>query len=347
MKNIWQKLKPPIIALAPMAGITDSAFRQVCKSFGADLVYTEMVSADGIVYGSEKTFDLMRFDKKERPIILQLFGKHPQNFAKAMEIIQKHPNASCLMPHAFDINMGCPARKVVSSGHGIALMKDVKLASEIVKALKESTRLPVSVKTRLGFEKKDEILLFGPRMEAAGADAICVHARMYKQGFSGPIDFGVMKKLKSKIKIPLIVSGGVYSAEDAKRTLELTGADGIMIGQGALGKPWIFKKIKDEIRQLGQVNKKGAKETRNKKQETKDTNYTNNTNKNDDVGWAQIKKTALKHAGLAYKTKGDHGIIEMRKHLAWYVRGQDKARELRRKLVRVETVEDIRKILKK
>ncbi len=332
-KNIWKNLKKPIIALAPMAGITDSAFRQICKSFGADLVYTEMVSADGLCYGSKKTLDLMKFSKCQKPIILQLFGKKPENFAKAI--------ADCRLQIAeydgIDINMGCPARKVVSSGHGIALMKDVQLAGEIVGALKESTRLPISVKTRLGIERKDEILTFGPKMEAAGAEALCVHARMYKQGFSGPIDFEVMKKLKSKIKIPLIVSGGVYSAEDAKRTLEKTGADGIMIGQGALGRPWIFEEIRKK--------KEERKGTPAYAKASADKNDTNNTNEGGEMTWSQIKKTALEHAGLAYKTKGDHGIIEMRKHLAWYVKGQPNASELRRKLVRVESLDDIKKIL--
>lgn len=316
MSNFWKKLKSPIIALAPMAGITDSAFRQICKSFGADLVYTEMVSADGLVYGSKKTLELTKFDKKEKPIILQLFGKHPKNFAKAVDIIQKNPHASSLMPDAYDINMGCPARKVVGSGHGIALMQNPKLAGEIVRALKNSTDRAISVKTRLGFKNKNEILTFGPKLEQVGADAICVHARTYTQGFSGPVDLDIIKKLKGKIKIPLIVSGGVYCPEDAKITLDMTGARGIMIAQGAWGRPWIFKQIKDYLK----------------------------TGKYENPSWPQIKKTALKHARLAYKCKGDHGIIEMRKHLAWYVKSQPDARELRKKLVRVTTIEEIKKV---
>jgi len=313
-----------------MAGITDSAFRQVCISFGADLVYTEMVSADGLVYGSSKTLDLAKCDKKERPIILQLFGKKPESFVGAISDFRFQISDY----DGIDINMGCPSRKVVNSGHGVALMRDVKLASEIVRKLKESlvagqtfAQLPVSVKTRLGYKNKNEILKFGPAMEKAGADALCVHGRTYKQGFSGPIDFEILKKLKSKIKIPLIVSGGVYSPEDAKKVLEATGADGIMVGRGSYGRPWIFKEIKEE----GIRGHKRAGKARGQEGE---------------VTWAQIKKIALKHVALAYKSKGGHGIIEMRKHLAWYVRGRDGASELRRRLVRVETVEDIRNILK-
>lgn len=322
-KNIWEKLKRPIIALAPMAGITDSAFRQICKSFGVDLVYTEMVSADGLAYKSLKTLELARFDKREKPIILQLFGKHPKNFAKAVDVIQKAHRVSSIMPDACDINMGCPARKVVNSGHGIMLMKNARLASEIVSNLKKATKLPISVKTRLGINDKREILTFGPKMERAGADALCVHARTYKQGFSGPVDLEIIKKLKSKIKIPIIVNGGIYSPKDAMRTLETAGADGIMIAQGALGQPWIFREIK--------------------KMMTKNV-PTGKLESETGPSWDEIKKIALKHAKLAYKLKGCRGILEMRKHLAWYVKGRPNAAELRQRLVRVESVEDVEKI---
>ncbi|MBU4332266.1 tRNA-dihydrouridine synthase family protein [Patescibacteria group bacterium] len=337
--NLWKQFNRPIIVLAPMAGITDSAFRQICKSFGADLVYTEMVSADGLAYGSKKTLELMKFNKKERPIILQLFGKNPENFKKAIEIIRRlnsnisnksnDSNDFNFVPDGIDVNMGCPSRKVVSSGHGVALMQEPKLAGEIVQTLKKATNLPISVKTRLGFKNKNEILSFGPKMEKAGADAICVHARTYKQGFSGPTDLEIIKKLKAKIKIPLIVSGGIYEPEDAKKVLNKTKADGIMIARGALGRPWIFKEISYELREY-------------RCQFCEYANIEKNTLSFD---WARIKKTALKHAALAYKSKGDYGIIEMRKHLAWYVKGQPNANELRRKLVRVETVEEIEKIL--
>jgi len=309
-----------------MAGITDSAFRQVCISFGADLVYTEMVSVDGVVYSSDKTFDLMKFDKNERPIILQLFGKKPESFVEAI----RNKKLEIRNFDGVDINMGCPSKKVVNSGHGVALMKNVKLASEIVRKLKKSleggqalARLPVSVKTRLGYKNKNAILTFGPAMEKAGADALCVHGRTYKQGFSGPIDMEILKKLKSKIKIPLIVSGGVYSPEDALKVLEATGADGIMVGRGAFGRPWIFREIKEYLsRPEGDIRECRLQ----------------------GLEWDGIKKIALRHAKLAYKSKGDHGIIEMRKHLAWYVRGQKDAKELRRQLVRVESLDDIKKI---
>ena len=325
--NFWEKIKKansPILALAPMAGITDSAFRQICKSFGADLVYTEMVSADGLAYGSKKTFELMKFNKKEKPIILQLFGKKPENFSKAISNKQSAVNNF----DGIDVNMGCPSKKVVNSGHGVALMEEPKLACEIVRSLKKATKLPVSVKTRLGFKNKNEILSFGPKMEKAGADALCVHARTYKQGFSGPIDLEIIKKLKSKLKIPLIVSGGIYEPEDAKKVLNKTKANGIMIARGALGRPWIFKEISYELREY-------------RCQFCEYANIEKNTLSFD---WARIKKTALKHAALAYKSKGDYGIIEMRKHLAWYVKNQPNAKELRRKLVRVETVEEIENI---
>ncbi len=347
-KGIWHKLNQlrlnggqAILALAPMAGITDSPFRQVCKSFGADVVYTEMVSADGLAYKSKKTLEFLEFDKSERPVVLQLFGKNPENFKKA--IVNCKLSASWRVANfdGIDINMGCPARKVVSSGHGVALMNNAKLAGEIVRAIKESTQLPVSVKARLGFKNKNEILSFGPKMEEAGADALCVHARTYSQGFSGPIDIEIIKKLKTKLKIPLIVNGGIYEAEDVKKILNKTKADGVMIARGALGKPWIFKEIAYKLREY---RCQSCEYTNNNWNQIKP--FGSSLKVSASPSWALLRKTALKHAALAYKFKGDYGIIEMRKHLAWYVRGLPNASELRQKLVRVETVEEIKEILK-
>jgi len=310
--KIFKKNKP-ILALAPMAGITDSSFRLLSKKYGADLVYTEMVSADGLVYG-KKSWELAKFRKKERPIVVQIFGKKPEIMAKAAALI-----VDKLKPEVIDINMGCPAKKVVKSEHGAFMLKKQDLACEIVRQVKKAVgkRALVSVKTRLGWEKKTDILTFGPKLEKADIDFLCLHGRTYKQGFSGLVDYEMMKKLKAKMKVPLIVNGGVKTPEDAKKVLQLTKADGLAIGMGTYGYPWIFKDIKSYLK----------------------------TGKFKELTWSDKKKLILEHAKLAYQEKGKHGIIELRKHLCWYVRGQKNAAELRQKLVRVETIGDIKEIL--
>ncbi|MFA5358798.1 MAG: tRNA-dihydrouridine synthase [Patescibacteria group bacterium] len=327
MVNIFRK--KPILALAPMAGITDSAFRQLCRGLGADLVYSEMISAEGIIYGKpqdyydwekkkwgklSKTERLAIYESKEKPIILQLFGKNPENMAIAAAILVKK-----FKPTGIDINMGCPAKKVVKSGHGVALMKDPALACEIVKKVKAAVgkKVLVSVKTRLGFTSKNEILKFAPKIEKAGADFICLHGRTYKQGFSGAVDYDLIKKVKKKISIPLIANGGVKTPQQAIDVLRLTRADGLAIGMATWGQPWIFQEIKKYF--SGKIVGR--------------------------FSWAQVKKVILRHAELVYKEKGSYGIIELRKHLCWYVRGQKNAAELRRKLVRVKTVGQIKNVL--
>ncbi|TSC91848.1 MAG: nifR3 family TIM-barrel protein [Candidatus Berkelbacteria bacterium Licking1014_96] len=301
MDNFWRKFKKPIIALAPMAGISDSAFRQICKKEGADLVYSEMISSYGIIHNDKKTLSLCRFKQIERPIIIQIFGRDPRIMAEAAAVVENK-----FKPEGIDINFGCPARRVVKSGHGAALMDEPELAESIVRHIVKRIKIPLSVKTRLGARKKTEIFDFSRRMESVGAKAIAIHGRTLSQGFKGEADWGPIYKTAGIVKIPVLGNGDIKSNQEIKSRLK--NLAGVLIGRGALGNPFIFGRQKEVSRK-------------------------------------KIKETMLKHARLAEKEKGDRGLIEMRKHLGWYVKGWPKAKSLRQRLVRVETIEEIKKIL--
>jgi tRNA-dihydrouridine synthase B len=310
MKNFWTKLKKPIIALAPMAGINDIAFRQLCKKYGADVVYSEMVSVDGLVYGSVKTFELMKFNKKEKPYVVQLFGNKPEFFAQAAKEVEK------LGADGVDINFGCPAPKIYKIMGGVRLMRDLDLCYEIVKATCSAVKIPVSIKIRTGIGKTTALDLVN-KIKDLPISAIMVHGRSFEQAFRGEADLEAIKSIKKAFSGVVLGNGGIYTPEQAKAMLEQTGADGIGLAQGVLGKPWLFKQVKAYLK----------------------------SGKYKEYNFAQIKKVALEHAVLNYKLKGKTGILEMRKHLAWYFKGFPNASELRKKLVQVETIGDIKKIL--
>jgi nifR3 family TIM-barrel protein len=300
-----------------MAGITDSAFRQICKDFGADLVYSEMISVDGSHYKSEKTMDLMKFSKKEKPIVIQLFGCQPELFSEAAKIAEK------LGADGVDINFGCPAPKIYKSGGGVKLMRDLDLCYEIVKATCEAVKIPVSIKVRssinlINSKNKVTALDLIEKIKDLPVAAVMIHGRSYEKGFSGPVDFEMIKKVKENFSGLVLGNGGIVSPEKAKEMVEQAGVDGIGLAQGVLGKPWLFEQVKDFL----------------KKGKYKEYNF------------SQIKKVALRHAALNYKLKGSQGILEMRKHLAWYCRGFEGASALRQKLVQVESLSEIKKILK-
>jgi nifR3 family TIM-barrel protein len=326
---MWQKLKKkgkPIYALAPLAGITDSAFRQICKEYGADVVYSEMASATALFFNQNNlinnpTLELLEFDKKERPFVVQLFGSNPKHFAVATKIISdkklisKLPITNYQLPNGLDINFGCPVPKVAKQKAGAELFKDLKLSKEVIKSVIENTDLPVSIKTRTKVGEVD-VLRFLDYMKDLDIKAIMIHGRTFAQGFSGPVDYGIIKKARDYFGGIILANGGVYNKQEADELLEKTGADGIGIGQGALGKPWIFEEIKNQSRVLG---------TKVKSNE-------------------EIFKIALRHAELAFELKGEQGVIEMRKHLCWYVQGMDGARKLREKLVKVNSINEIKLI---
>ncbi|MBA3047136.1 tRNA-dihydrouridine synthase [Patescibacteria group bacterium] len=336
--NFWEKLKKSnklIYALAPMAGITDSAFRQICKEFGADVVYSEMASATALAYNPKKTLEMLQSSKKEAPYIIQLFGNNPKHFEIATKLITKKKLISDIrspiseVRNGIDINFGCPVKKVIKQGAGAALMQDLKLSKEVIKSVLNNTDLPISIKLR-GKSGNIDCLQFLNYMKDLPISAVMIHGRTFAQGFSGPVDTEIIKKARNYFNGIILANGGVgtltpsHSPQNALRErgvkeyaeclLKETGADGIGIARGALGKPWIFSEV------------------RSKKLEVRSND--------------EIFRVALKHAKLAEKLKGRQGIIEMRKHLCWYVHGLPGAREMRQRLVKVETIKDIEKILK-
>lgn len=342
MNNFWKKLKKPILALAPMAGITDSAFREICRKYGADVVYSEMASVDALFFKPRKTLDLLRFGKKERPYVVQLFGKNPQHFAVAAQIINSLPlekgdqegfekfcainklskspltplfqRGALLRPDGIDINFGCPAKKVFGHGSGCALMPQKELARKIISAVCENTTLPVSIKIRAGF-KSTTAIDFIKNIQDLPFQAIMVHGRTYEGKFSGEVDFALIQKIKKMLPDKIVLAnGGITEPEQAKEILKkYPEIDGLGIGRGVLGRPWIFNEIHLDI----------------------------------ECPSYNIKKIIIEHYKLICKDKGKIGIFEIRKHLAWYVKGFAGAAEIRHELVQAQSLGEIKEILKK
>ncbi len=327
--NFWLSLGKPILALAPMAGITDSAFRQLCRKHGADVVYTEMVSADGLHFDSQKTLGLLKFSPKEKPVVVQLFGKDPEKFIKAAQIVTK------LGFDGIDINFGCPAKKVVGHGGGVTLMRDLDLCYNIIKNVCDHTPLPVSIKVRTSINKSPQLnSKCGDKKDGSGKvlalelvkkikdlpiTAIMVHGRSYEEKFSGEINYEMVKEIKENFPAIVLANGNITNPKIAQKTLELTQADGLGLARGLYGQPWLFEDIKKFLK------------TKKYKEKT----------------WTQIKKVALEHAKLNFKFKKKHGIIEMRKHLLFYSKGQKQAKEMRKELVKVENIKQIKKVFQK
>lgn len=319
-RNFWLKIKKPILALAPMAGISDSAFRRICRYYGADVVYTEMVSADGLFYDSKKTLEMLKFDKSERPVVIQLFGKHPERFAKAAQIAQLAGF------DGIDINFGCPAKKVAGHGGGVTLMRDLDKCRQIVEEVMKGTELPVSVKLRTSIKKDQNVVTaldFIRAMNGLPIAAVMIHGRPYENPFNAEIDYKMIKMagaefLKQNPHGVFLGNGGINSPEEAQKMIEQTGCHGVGLARGLYGRPWLFKQCREFL-------KKG----KSKEFTAKD-----------------IKKAALLHAKFAKEAKDAYGIIELRKHLLWYVKGWANAKELRSQLVAVQSVDDLKKILK-
>jgi tRNA-dihydrouridine synthase B len=317
-KNFWKKIKRPILALAPMAGITDSAFRSICKKHGADVTYSEMASVSALFFKPQKTLDLVRFREIESPYVIQLFGKSPEHFAVAAKIITEK-----IKPDGIDINFGCPAKKVFTHGSGCALMPQKELAREIISAVCDNTDLPVSIKIRAGI-KDMTALDFIENTKDLPYSAIMIHGRTYEGGFSGEVNFEICEEVKKIVPEKIILAnGGINSAEEGARVLQKHPTlDGLGIARGAWGRPWIFNEIKNAINRVS--TDRGS---------------------TDAYDFSKIKKIMLEHAQLIYADKGNTGKFEMRKHLAWYVKGFPGASELRRKLVLAESLEEIKSIL--
>ena len=255
------------VFLAPMAGVTDLPFRILCKEMGCGLVYSEMVSAKGILYDNKNTTELLEIDSKERPVAVQLFGSDPEILGAMAKKIEQYPI------DIIDVNMGCPAPKIVKNGEGSCLMKTPELVGRIVKSLVESQSKPVTIKFRKGFDDDHvNAVEIAKIAEANGASAVAVHGRTREQYYSGKADWDIIKQVKEAVNIPVIGNGDVFTPQDAKNLLEHTGCDAIMVGRGAQGNPWIFKRILHYL-QTGELLPEPTAEERvekgNKKRERK------------------------------------------------------------------------------
>ena len=317
------KLKPLVIgditiehplALAPMAGVTDLPYRLLCKEQGAGMMCTEMVSAKGLYYGNRKSEPLMATDPKEIPVAIQIFGSDPEIMG---QMAAKVNDGRFQM---IDINMGCPVPKIVNNGDGSALMKNPELAGKVIKAVVDAVDIPVTVKIRKGFN--DE-LINAPEMaqvaQENGAAAIAVHGRTREQYYSGEADWDIIREVKAAVQIPVIGNGDIFTPQDAKNLLEHTGCDAIMVGRGAQGNPWIFKRILHYLKTGELLPEPTAQE--------------------------RVEK-ALRHSQMLIAYKGEYiGIREMRKHMAWYMKGLPGAAELRGKLNYAETMAEMEALL--
>ncbi len=301
------------IILAPMAGITDLPFRIICKKYNPGLVCTEMVSAKALYYNDEKTKLLLNTKNEKRPISMQLFGSD----IESMKVATKYLND---IADIIDINMGCPAPKVVKNGDGSKLLLDLKLAGDIVSAVVKESKHPVTVKFRKGWDEKTIVAGEAAKIfEQAGASAITIHGRTRTQYYSGNTDLDIIKKVKEAVKIPVIGNGDIKDGESALKMFEYTGVDGIMVGRASIGNPYIFKEIQDFL------NGKNPQTVTNKEKLDK----------------------ILEHIKLAVEAKGEEiAIKEMRKHLSAYIKGMPKSAEAREKINKIEGKNELEEYIK-
>jgi len=252
-KNFWQTIPKPIIGLSPMEGYSDSAFRRVCKSVNKTIItYTEFTSADGIHHSPERVRKKLQFHPDETPILAQIYGKNIETLVTAAKFCEDMGFTG------IDINMGCPAKKVVKSEHGIALRKKPEFAFKLIEAVANATSLPVSVKTRLGWSNADDLIAFGKGVESAGANMICIHARTYKEPYNVPAQWAPLYALKDALTIPVLGNGGLTSLAEGYE--KLGNLDGFLIGQATFGNPWVFaKKHPRHIFQKTPVNSEPCK----------------------------------------------------------------------------------------
>lgn len=300
--------------LAPMAGITDLPFRSICKEYGADVLITEMISTRGLVYDDAKTQKLLSTTPEEKPVGVQLFGNDPEDFTVAIKKIAH-------LPFEFiNINMGCPTPKIVKNGDGCALMKEPDLASKIIKACVKASERPVSIKIRKGWDESAvNAVEFSRMAEDSGASMVMIHGRTREMFYSGKADWDIIRKAKAAITIPVIGNGDVFSPEDAADMIAQTNCDGVMIGRGALGRPWIFREIKHYLTT-------GTKLA----PPTLDERY----------------RTIISHLNQSISFHGERlGILEMRKHLAWYIKGLPHSAPVKNALQQCKDASSIEAIL--
>jgi len=318
MQFSWATIRKPLVALAPMAGVSDVATRSIARRWGSDITFSEFISVDALHYkpGNEKSFELAEFIEEERPFIIQVFGRDPQHFASAVKILTEN-----FQPDGFDVNFGCPARNVVNNGSGSCLFLEPALAKAIIETVKEASGgLPTSIKLRASF-KHVGVMEFMRGIEGAPFECVTIHMRAYEQVHNGPANWDSGRELHDYLQprgIHTIINGAINSGEEAHNALAYTGADGVMVAQAALGNPFIFGEIQAAINQQPIPI----------------------------ISPEQRLNTILDHAKLMLEHKGQRGIIEMRKHLLWYIKGFPGAADLRRELSQITSLPQLETILK-
>jgi tRNA-dihydrouridine synthase B len=311
------KIEVPVF-LAPMAGVSDYPYRQLIREMGVELLYTEMVSSKGYEYGNKRTAELIEFEKKQNgKIAVQIFGEDPEFMARAAAGISEEYNVDII-----DINMGCPARKIVKNGAGSALMKDLELAYEIIKATVDASGVPVTVKMRSGWDEENiNAVELAKAAEEAGAAAAAVHGRTRSQFYKGQADWQIIKEVAQVLDIPVIANGDIFSAEDAKSAFEQTNCAGIMIGRRAQGYPWIFREIIEYLK-TGELIEAPS--------------------------YLEKIEMAIRHLKLAVEYYGEkHGVPIMRKHISWYLKGLPNAGEMKNKVNQLTEEKSLIKLLRK
>lgn len=300
--------------LAPMAGITDSTFRRICREMGCSLSYSEMVSAKALYYKDKNTERLLKATDEELPIAYQVFGSEPEVLAFAADRLKNEKN--CIL----DINMGCPVPKVVKNREGSALMKNPALIRELVTRTVKHAGKPVTVKMRLGWnEDSINVIECAGEAEAAGAAAVAVHGRTREQYYSGRADWSKIKEVKKQLSIPVIGNGDIFSAEDGLRMLDETGCDMVMVGRGALGNPWIFRELKS-LWGNNIVEKRPE--------------------------FSEVIRLMMRQLDMMEKEKGEYAAVrEMRKHVGWYIKGIPGAASIRQNVNKIDDIEQLRSFL--
>lgn len=302
------------VFLAPMAGVTDLPFRKICRRCGAGLVYSEMISAKGLYYNDKKTAQLMRIDEDERPCALQIFGSDADIMA---EVIPKFME---FKPDIIDINMGCPTPKIVNNGDGSALLKTPEKIGEIVRKVSDASPVPVTVKIRKGWDADSINAVEAAKIiEQNGAAAIAVHGRTREEFYSGQADWDIIRQVKNAVQIPVIGNGDIRTAEDAKRMIDTTGCDAVMIGRGAQGNPFIFRQVNEYL-------------------------------KTGKITYSPTPREKLlqmtEHIEMLIEEKGEYiGIREARKHIAWYIKGLNGSAKLKSVVFQIDSADEMRKCL--
>ncbi len=304
------------IVLAPMAGISNTSYRKIIKEMGCGLIFAEMVSDKAITHDNIKTLDLLKMDESERPIAQQIFGSDIDSFVTAAKKIEK-----IMKPDIIDINMGCPVPKIaLRCQAGSALLKDPEHIGKIVKAVVEAVNVPVTVKIRSGWDEKNiNCVLVAKKIEENGASAITIHARTRSQGYSGKADWSLIKKVKESVNIPVIGNGDITSPELAKKMLDETGCDAVMIGRGVLGNPWLIKNCID---------------------------YLNTGSNNPNIPMKEKIEMIKKHFNLLIKDKNEKvALLEIRSHALWYLKGIPNSSKIKENICSSKTIEELFKIL--